>query len=78
MKIRDKVDLIGNNIADILEWCRAKRPDCLAHVERLKDEDAFMLLMAIAYQAGRASVIAEVEKTTITEVCESRNAPRPR
>lgn len=67
MNIKDKVNPVGNNKKDVLEWVRVRRPDTAANIEKLWDQDGPALLMAIAYQAGRASVIAEIDGTTITE-----------
>ncbi len=68
MKIRDKVDLIGNNVEDILEWAKIRRPDVVDHLHHLKNNQASLLLLSIGYAAGRTSVIAEIEDTTITEI----------
>lgn len=68
IKIRDKVDCVGHNFDDIMEWARVRRPDVVHHINQLRSNDAIILLMAIAYSAGRSSVIAEVEQTTITQL----------
>ncbi len=68
MKIRDRIDRIGDNAPHILEYARVKRPEIASMVDRLQENPAIGLLVAVAYAAGRASIIAEVEGTTITEV----------
>ncbi len=68
MRIRHLVDRIGNNVPHITEWVRVRRPDVVEYVDTVMGHEDVMLLMATAYAAGRASVIAEVEGTTVTEV----------
>lgn len=70
-KIQYKIDLVGKNLPDILEWCKVRRPDLVPHMQVIQKLEAYVLLLAVAYAAGRSSVIAELEGTTITEV-ESR------
>jgi len=68
-RFRDTIDLVGNNISDIREWISKRRPDIAQDFERLLLRKDIVLLMSVAYAAGRSSVVAEVEKKTITEVC---------
>lgn len=82
--IRDRVDLIGCNHKHIREYVGQRRPDLADQVNMFLDaalggdlvawrldrsKDAIMALMALSYSVGRASAIAEVEGTTITNVC---------
>lgn len=46
----------AKNLQAIIDWCKAKRPDCVAHVEKIGDGaggDGPILLMCIAFEAGR-------------------------
>lgn len=75
-RIKDIVNPIGDWQAHLLEWANARRPDTVMHLRALlaarandkQMEAAINLLAGMAYAAGRSSVIAELEKTTITEV----------
>ncbi len=78
--IRNRVDLIGCNHKHIREYVSQRRPDVAGSVDGILDaalggfggdktKEGIMALMALAYSAGRASVIAEVEGITITDVC---------
>ena len=67
-RIRDQVDPVGHNIVHILEWARVRRPDLVNILERAQNDDALMSLLAIGYAAGRTSVVAELEKVSITQL----------
>jgi hypothetical protein len=75
--IRNRVDLVGDNNKHIREYVSERRPDVADSVHGVLDynlggdptKDGVIALMAIAYAAGRASVIAEVEGATIADVC---------
>lgn len=67
-RIRDQVDYVGNNKPHILEWAKARRPDVARDLQTLLNREDLMFIAAIAYAAGRTSVVAELEKTTIAEV----------
>ena len=41
------------NLQAILDWVEKNRPDCLAQVTGLIDQDAAILLMTMAFEAGR-------------------------
>lgn len=66
MKIGDKkLHPVGQNVEDIIAYAKVRRPDVLNHLPGLLDNQGIMFVAAIAYAAGRASVVAEVNETTI-------------
>lgn len=71
IQVHDRVDPIGCNHAHIMEWVRERRPDLVAQLPAFIENDATMLLMAVAYSAGRVSVVAELEGRTVAEVARS-------
>jgi hypothetical protein len=81
IKIANRVDIIGHNVADIRAYVLARRPDVVDHIERILSErggrtdhnDALLFLLSIGYSAGRASVVAEVEQRPIADVCKRDN-----
>ena len=66
-----RVDPIGNNHEHIQEWTRARRPDLTKVIERAVNDIDRMVFMAIAYAAGRASVVAELDHITVTEAAKA-------
>ena len=43
----------AKNLQAILEWVKKNRPDCLEYVEQLVTSDGPILLMTMAFEAGR-------------------------
>lgn len=43
----------AKNLQAILDWVEKNRPDCLKHVEQLVNNDGFILIMTMAFEAGR-------------------------
>lgn len=41
------------NLQAILDWCQKNRPDLHAVVEAEKNNDGFILLMTVGFEAGR-------------------------
>ncbi|VVB77418.1 Uncharacterised protein [uncultured archaeon] len=66
------VDIVGNNKEDILEYVKVRRSDVYDKLAPLLDRDDLFFIAALAYAAGRTSVVAELEGKTIKEVEESR------
>ena len=65
--VATRIDPVGHNLIDILEYCAVRRPDVVTQIERLAQQDALMFLLAIGYAAGRASVVAELDGIEVRE-----------
>lgn len=43
---------MARNLEAIKRWVKTNRPDCVAHIDKLAEQEAFILIMAMAFNAG--------------------------